>query len=90
MSIFIVDMKNEMMKLPANCNMMSEEEMMYVDGCSAIETAVKAVVAVGTAAALTGVAAFAAVKILSIFDPKTWENVGNASKNWWDSITAKS
>lgn len=85
-------MKNEMMKLPTACSMMSEEEMMYVDGGSAAdvaETAVKAVIAVGTAAALTGVAAFAAVKILSIFNPKTWENVGNASKNWWESITAK-
>ena len=82
-------MKNEMMKLPTACSMMSEEEMMYVDGGSAVGPAVKAVIAVGTAAALTGVAAFAAVKILSIFNPKTWENVGNASKNWWDSITAK-
>ncbi len=25
-------MKNEMMKLPTNCAMMSEEEMMYVEG----------------------------------------------------------
>lgn len=25
-------MKNEMMKLPANCAMMSEDEMQYVDG----------------------------------------------------------
>lgn len=82
-------MKNEMMKLPAACSMMSEEEMMYVDGGSAVGTAVKAVIAVGTAAALTGVAAFAAVKILSIFSPKTWEDAGTACKNWWDSITAK-
>lgn len=85
-------MKNEMMKLPANCNMMSEDEMVYTCGGSAAEaaeTALKAVVAVGTAAALTGVAAFAAVEILSIFNPKKWESVGTACKNWWDSITAK-
>ena len=85
-------MKNEMMKLPTNCAMMNAHEMMYVDGGSAAdvaETAVKAVVAVGVSAALTGVAAFAAVKILSIFSPKTWEDAGTACKNWWDSITAK-
>lgn len=85
-------MNNEMMKLPTNCAMMSEDERMNTCGGSAAdvaETAVKAVVAVGVSAALTGVAAFAAVKILSIFDPKTWENTGAACENWWDSITAK-
>lgn len=82
-------MNNEMMKLPANCAAMSEDEMVYTCGGSAVETAVKAVVAVGTAAALTGVAAFAAVQILSIFNPQKWENVGTACKNWWDSVTAK-
>lgn len=85
-------MNNEMMKLPASCAAMSEDERMNASGGSTAEvaeTAVKAVVAVGVSAALTGVAAFAAVKILSIFDPKTWENIGTACKNWWDSITAK-
>lgn len=85
-------MNNEMMELPASCAAMSEDEMMNTCGGSAAdvaETAVKAVVAVGVSAALTGVAAFAAVKILSIFSPKTWEDAGTACKNWWDSITAK-
>lgn len=85
-------MKNEMMKLPANCAAMSEDEMVYTCGGSAAEaaeTALKAVVAIGVSAALTGVAAFAAVQILSIFNPQKWENVGTACKNWWDSITAK-
>lgn len=36
-------MKNEMMKLPTNCAMMSEEEMMYVDGGFTLDA--KAVVA---------------------------------------------
>lgn len=39
----------ETMKLPANCTLMTEEEMMYTDGGTAAETAVKAVIAVGGA-----------------------------------------
>ena len=51
---------NNNMKLPANCAMMNDDEMMNVSGGSAIETAFKAVVAIGGAAALTGVAVVAA------------------------------
>lgn len=62
------------MKLPANCAMMNDDEIMNVSGGSAIETAFKAVVAIGGAVALTGVAAVAAKGILSIFcvDPGQW------------------
>ncbi|OUN34407.1 hypothetical protein B5G28_12750 [Faecalibacterium sp. An77] len=57
---------NETMKLPASCTLMTEEEMMYTDGGTAAETAVKAVIAVGGAAALL-VGCIAARGILSIF-----------------------
>ena len=63
-------MKNEMnMKLPANCAQMTEDEMMDVNGGGAIETAAKAVIAVGGALGLTAVAGVAAKGILSIFNP---------------------
>ena len=58
---------NNNMNLPANCAMMNDDEMMNVSGGSAIETAFKAVIAIGGAVALTGVAAVAAKGILSIF-----------------------
>lgn len=63
-------MKNEMnMKLPANCAMMGEDEMMDVNGGGAIETTAKAVIAVGGTLGLTAVAGVAAKGILSIFNP---------------------
>lgn len=57
----------ETMKLPASCTLMTEEEMMYTDGGTAAETAVKAVIALGGAAALLVVGCIAARGILSIF-----------------------
>ncbi len=55
------------MKLPADCAIMTEEEMMHTHGGTAAETAVKAVVAVGGAAILLVVGCAAARGILSIF-----------------------
>ena len=78
-------MKN--LNLPANCAMMNDDEMMNVSGGSAIETAFKAVVAIGGAAALTGVAVVAAKGILSIFggDPGQWiQDSINGGKNFID------
>lgn len=75
------------MKLPANCEMMNDDEMMNVSGGGAIETAFKAVVAIGGAAALTGVAVVAAKGILSIFsgDPGQWiQDSINSGKNFID------
>lgn len=76
-------MKN--LNLPANCAMMNNDEMMNVSGGSAIETAFKAVVAIGGAVALTGVAAVAAKGILSIFsgNPGQWiQDSVNGGKNF--------
>ena len=39
---------NKTMKLPADCTLMTEEEMMYTDGGSAAETALKAALVVGS------------------------------------------
>ena len=78
---------NNNMKLPANCAMMNDDEMMNVSGGSAIETAFKAVIAIGGAAALTGVAVVAAKGILSIFsgDPGQWiQDSINGGKNFID------
>lgn len=75
------------MKLPANCEMMNDDEMMNVSGGSAIETAFKAVIAIGGAAALTGVAVVAAKGILSIFsgDSGQWiQDSINGGKNFID------
>ncbi len=79
---------NNNMKLPANCAMMNDDEMMNVSGGSAIETAFKAVVAIGGAAALTGVAVVAAKGILSIFggNPGQWiQDSVNDGKNFIDA-----
>lgn len=78
-------MKN--LNLPANCAMMNDDEMMNVSGGSASETAFKAVIAIGGAAALTGVAVVAAKGILSIFggDPGQWiQDSINSGKNFID------
>lgn len=75
------------MKLPANCAMMNDDEMMNVSGGSAIETAFKAVIAIGGAVALTGVVVVAAKGILSIFggDPGQWSQDSiNGGKNFID------
>ena len=82
---------NNNMKLPANCAMMNDDEMMNVSGGSAIETAFKAVVAIGGAAALTGVAVVAAKGILSIFggNPGQWiQDSMTAGKNFIDASMA--
>lgn len=78
---------NNNMKLPVNCEMMNDDEMMNVSGGGAAETAVKAVVAIGGALALTGVAAVAAKGILSIFsgNPGQWiQDSVNGGKNFID------
>ena len=67
------------MKLPANCAQMTEDEMLNIEGGNALETAVKAVIAVGGAVALTGVAAVAAKGILSIFNPNNYGDIIDSS-----------
>lgn len=57
------------LKLPADCAMMSEDEMMYTEGGNALTIAAKAVVAVGVSGVLLCVAGVAARGILSIFNP---------------------
>lgn len=69
------------MKLPANCEMMNDDEMMNVSGGSAIETAFKAVVAVGVSGVLLCVAGVAARGILSIFNPNGVEGTISDSVN---------
>ena len=76
------------MKLPANCAMMTENEKMDTIGGTTAETALKAVVAVGGAAALTGVAVVAAKGVLSIFggNPGQWiQDSMTAGKNFIDA-----
>ena len=95
---------NNNMKLPANCAMMNNDEMMNVSGGSAIETALKAVVAVGGAGILLCVAGVAAKGILSIFNPSGLDgaisdsvNAGNnfiqgaldAGQNFLDGLMGK-
>lgn len=78
-------MKN--LNLPANYAMLNENEKMDTTGGSAAETAVKAVIAIGGAVALTGVAAVAAKGILSIFggNPGQWiQDSINGGKNFID------
>ena len=78
-------MKN--LNLPANCAMLSENEKLDTIGGGAAETAVKAVIAIGGAVALTGVAAVAAKGILSIFggDPGQWiQDSITSGKNFID------
>lgn len=79
-------MKN--LNLPANCAMLNENEKLDATGGGAVETAVKAVVAIGGAVALTGVAVVAAKGILSIFSgaPGQWiQDSINSGKNFIDS-----
>ena len=54
------------MKLPADCALMTEEEMMYTDGGSAVETALKAALVVEGAVVLLVVGSNVARGILSI------------------------
>lgn len=68
-------MNNEMMKLPTNCAVLTDDEMVDVNGGGALETAAKAVIAIGGAAVLTGVAVWVAKGILSIFNPEGWSKV---------------
>lgn len=58
---------NRNLKLPADCTRMTGEEMIRTHGGAAAETAVKAVIAIGGAAALLVVGSAAARGILSIF-----------------------
>lgn len=79
------------MKLPANCAMLNENEKMDAVGGTAAQTAVKAVIAIGGALGLTGVAAVAAKGVLSIFDgnPGQWiQDSMTAGKNFIDASMA--
>ena len=72
------------MKLPANCAMMNDTEKMDTIGGGAAETAVKAVVAIGGAVALTSVAA-TAVSVLFSGNPFGWiQDSMTAGKNFID------
>lgn len=72
------------MKLPANCAMLNEEEKIETIGGGAAETAVKAVIAIGGALGLTGVAA-AAVSCIFNGDPFSWiKDSMTAGKNFID------
>ena len=64
---------------PASCSVLTEDEMTYVSGGNALETAAKAVIAIGGAVGLTVVAGAAAVCILNIFNPKAWADVISGS-----------
>lgn len=76
------------MKLPANCAMLNENEKMDAVGGTAAQTAVKAVIAIGGALGLTGVAAVAAKGVLSI-NPGQWiQDSMTAGKNFIDASMA--
>jgi len=73
------------MKLPANCAQMTENERVDTIGGGAADTAVEAVIAIGGAVALTGVAATA---VSAIFggDPFGWiQGSMEAGKNFIDN-----
>lgn len=55
------------LNLPADCTLLTEDEMLSATGGTAVETIAKAVVAVGVSAALLVVGGIAARGILSIF-----------------------
>lgn len=79
------------MKLPANCAMLNENEKVDAVGGTAAQTAVKAVIAIGGALGLTGVAAGAAKGVLSIFggNPGQWiQDSMTAGKNFIDASMA--
>jgi len=92
------------LKLPASCTRMTADEAQNTLGGGALETAGKAVVAVGVAGALLIVAGTAARGILNIFHPKGVEgaiadsiNAGssfiqnsvNAGRNFLDHLMGK-
>lgn len=80
-------MNNELnLKLPTNCAQMTEQELQDTNGGAAIETAVKAVIAIGGAAVLTGVAAVAAKGILSIFNPKSWSDAAENTSSFLSKL----
>ena len=72
------------MKLPANCAMLNESEKMETIGGASADTAVKAVIAIGGALGLVGVAATAVSCIFS-GNPFGWiQNSMNAGKGFID------
>jgi len=78
------------LNLPASCTFLSEDEAMNtIGGGDALETAGKAVVAVGVAGALLVVAGVAARGILGIFHPRgvegAIEDSVNGGKNFIDN-----
>ena len=70
------------LKLPKDCAMMNEDEMLYTEGGNALTIAAKAVVAIGVSGALVYVAAVAARGILSIFNPNVIAGGINAGNNF--------
>lgn len=68
------------LKLPASCTLMTEEELRSIHGGTALETAAKAVLAVGVSAGLVIVAGAAAAGILSIFRPSFWQDLIDRSQ----------
>ena len=59
---------------------MTEEELRSIHGGTALETAAKAVLAVGVSAGLVIVAGAAAAGILSIFRPSFWQDLIDRSQ----------
>lgn len=68
------------LKLPASCTLMTEEELRSIHGGTTLETAAKAVLAVGVSAGLVIVAGAAAAGILSIFRPSFWPDLIDRSQ----------
>ncbi|MGN0662277.1 MAG: hypothetical protein ACI4LE_03930 [Faecalibacterium sp.] len=76
---------NTKMRFPADCALLTEAEQKETVGGSAVETVVKAVVAVGVAGALLCVAGAAVQGILSFFGGgSVIEDAVNAGKNFID------
>ena len=82
------------LNLPSSCTFLSEEETMNtIGGGDTLETAGKAVVAVGVAGALLVVAGVAARGILSVFHPRgvegAIEDSVNGGQNFIDGAVEK-
>lgn len=78
------------LNLPADCTLLTEDEMLSATGGTAVETIAKAVVAVGVSAALLVVGGIAARGILSIFGgvSSAIDSSVSAGSNFIDSALA--
>lgn len=70
------------LKLPAMCSALDQQELQAVQGGSSLETAAKAVLAIGVSAGLVVVAGVAAVGILQVFNPQLWKSCIEGSMAW--------